>query len=185
MLLGLQSQLLDDVCGNLLGGAYPWALLERAHNDVLHHAQARKRLHQLKGAGKSCAADLIGAPTIDTPPRQPDLARVRTIDAGNQIKAGGLARTVGTNQAHDFSRGDVEARLLDGFEAAEALRHAADLEQGGHVSTQCDPCRARHRASAPWPAAATPRRAETSPRAGGRGRKKFASLPAHRRRPSA
>src|SRR5262249_52395549 len=151
--------------GNLLGGAHAWALLERAHHDVFHHAQARKRLHQLKRAAKACAADLIGAPTIDARPRQTDFARVRAIDAGNEIEAGGLARTVRTNQAHDFSLGDIEARLLHGFETAEALRHAADLKQARHASTQCDPCWARHRASASWPVAATPRRAETSPRA--------------------
>src|SRR5262245_15500785 len=174
MALGLQSKLLDDRCRNRLGGAYAWTLVERADNDVLHYAQACKRFHQLKRAAKACPADLVRAPAIDTFPCQADLARIRAIDAGNQIEAGRLAGAVGTDQTDDLSRGYVEAHLLHGLEAAEALRHAADLEQCRHASTRSDPGWACHRAATPSPAAATPRRAETSPPPTGRSRKRFA-----------
>ena len=67
-------------------------------------------------------------------PAKPHLAGIGPIDAGDQVEAGGLAGAVGADQRDDLALGHGEAHLLHGPQAAEALRHRADLEQRRHVS---------------------------------------------------
>jgi hypothetical protein len=53
--------------------------------------------------------------------------RRRRDDAGGAAEGGGLARAVGSDQAHDLARLDREREVMDGGEVAIALGEAADF----------------------------------------------------------
>ena len=65
----------------------------------------------------------------DVSAEEADLARARRQRSGDQVEHGALAGAVGTDQADDLAGLDLEADIVDGDQAAEALDGAVDSEQ--------------------------------------------------------
>src|SRR5262249_28325833 len=107
-------QLLNDVPGPDLGPAYAGASVEGTDDHVLHHGEAGERLYQLERAADAGAADLVGPPAVDARAGKPHLAGIGLGGPGDHVETGGLARSVGPDQADDGALGHEEAHVLQG-----------------------------------------------------------------------
>ena len=56
-------------------------------------------------------------------------ARIRRLEACEEIKERGLAGAVGADDPHELSRGHLEGYVVVGDEASEALGHSANVQQ--------------------------------------------------------
>src|SRR5215468_7306970 len=65
----------------------------------------------------------------DVPAKECKLAGARALCPCDQIEHRALTGTVGSDQTNDLTGLDVEAHLIDGNEAAEALDCALDTKQ--------------------------------------------------------
>src|ERR1700689_5163062 len=81
----------------------------------------------LKHHAKTLARDLVRGKAGDIFALEDDIARGRPFDAHDGLHRGRLAGAVGADQAEDLAGAQVEAKVLDGGEAAEALGQAADF----------------------------------------------------------
>jgi len=75
----------------------------------------------LKGAGKSVSRTLGGVLLGNYGTKHGHTSSGDREDPGDEIKQRGLARTIGANHAHPFSRANFHRDVLDGAEAAETL----------------------------------------------------------------
>ena len=76
----------------------------------------------------SCVILCGGSPAMLSPLEQ-DLARVRPVDAGDEVEDRRLAGAVRADHADDLALVDVQVEPVDDAQAAERLRHAPELEQ--------------------------------------------------------
>src|SRR4029077_11267380 len=53
----------------------------------------------------------------------------RRVDAGDHVEDGGLAGTVGPDQAVELARVESQDQVVDGHEAAEPHRHMGELDE--------------------------------------------------------
>ena len=102
--------------------------MQRADRDVLQHAQALERLHELEGAADAGVAGAIGPQAGDHLAVQADGAGVGREDAGDHVEDRGLARAVGADQRMDRAGRHAEAHVVHRAQAAEALADAVELE---------------------------------------------------------
>src|SRR5262245_60749846 len=109
-----QPQLIDDVPCLGLGRAHAGISVERTDDHILHHAEAGEGLYQLERAADAGAAYLVGPPAVDARAGKPHLAGIGPGDPGDHVKAGGLARSVGPDQADDGTLRHDEADVLQG-----------------------------------------------------------------------
>src|SRR5262249_13198565 len=82
-------------------------------------------LDVLERAADARSADLIGAQAVNRPATEENLARVRRIDARDQVEQRGLARAVGPDQGAHAAFREVERRVRERLEAAKGLRDRA------------------------------------------------------------
>jgi hypothetical protein len=67
--------------------------------------------------------------TVDVLTAQPDSAGGRPLEADDDLQECALAGPVGTDDGDDLAVVDPERHVVDGREAAEALRDRVDLEK--------------------------------------------------------
>ena len=127
-------------------GDGPFAV-KRADDRVVEHGQLRERFDQLEGTGDARRADPVRRQTADRAPAEADLAVVRSMDAGDQVEEGGLARAVRSDERADRVALDGKGGARDRAQAAKRLAHVLDLEQR-HVRASSGRSRARARAAA-------------------------------------
>src|SRR4029079_2652299 len=86
------------------------------------------------------AADLVRLEPDDASAVEGDRARLRSIDAGDEVEERRLAGAVRPDHAHDLALVDVEVEPVDHAQAAEGERDALQLEQRHQtISTRRSP----------------------------------------------
>ena len=96
-----------------------------AHHYILQHRHVVKQPHVLKSAGDPCGGHFLNILRKIGFPADSELAAVRRVKPGNQIKTGGFSRAVGANQAVDFALVDAQRYVVDRRQTAETLGHMA------------------------------------------------------------
>ena len=66
---------------------------------------------------------------------QQDLARIRRLEAREEVEERGLAGAVGADDPDELSRAHPEGNVVVGDEAAEALRDAAHVQHQGRAQS--------------------------------------------------
>ena len=89
------------------------------HHYIFQSRHLPEQIDDLIGSGNACCADFKASFTLDVLSVKQDLALVWLIHAGNAVKHRGLARTVRSNQAGDFSLFDLEAGIVDSSDSTK------------------------------------------------------------------
>ena len=98
--------------------------------DVVGDRELGKDLGDLEGAGHAAPHPLVGSERSNVAALEPDRARGRREQAADQIEERRLAGAVRTDDRAQFARLDGQRHVVDGDQAAKALRCALDLKQG-------------------------------------------------------
>jgi hypothetical protein len=97
--------------------------------DVVEDGQRTEEADVLKRARDAERDDFVDAQAGEVAAVKGDGAFGRRVNAGDEIEHGGLARTVGANEADEFVFADGEIDGTDGDEAAETDGRLVKLEQ--------------------------------------------------------
>ena len=95
------------------------------HHDVLQHRHLVKQTHVLEGTGDARGGYLLDLSREVGLIGDGELTAVSGIQAGDQVKAGGFARAVGSNQAVDLALVNRQRDVIHGGKAAKAFGHIA------------------------------------------------------------
>ena len=104
-----------------------------AHEDVLGHGQLGVEAQLLVHRGDASGLCLVRAVEGDLLAVHADGARVRPVDAGDDLDERGLAGAVLAHQGVDLAGGDREVHVLQRPDARELLADALELEQRCHA----------------------------------------------------
>src|SRR5262249_29156838 len=85
----------------------------------------------LEGACDALRGTRVWRAGPQRPAAQEHLALLWRIVPGNHVERGGLAAAVGTNQAVHLAGPDLQGKIIDRANAAEAQRHALEREHSG------------------------------------------------------
>ena len=107
-----------------LGGAARAAGREVRHHQVFPHREIAEHARHLERAHQPARRDQMRAEAGDRRVREPHLAGVGTLDAGDDVDEGGLAGAVRSDQAADLAGRKPHRDAVVGGEAAVALGHA-------------------------------------------------------------
>ena len=113
----------------------------RADRDVVEHGQIGKRPHDLERPSKAGARDPLRREPVDAFARKPDRSPIRLEDACDEVEQRRLARAVGADHGEDLGWRDGQRNVVDRYEAAKALRHAAEFEKRRHEGRDLSPNR--------------------------------------------
>ena len=102
------------------------------------NAQIREDAAVLEGAREAELGEPFGRKARDRPAVEQDLARVRGVEARDEIEERGLAGPVRADDADELVLVNREIDGVHGRQAAEAPGQAADLEQ--HHTVPNRPC---------------------------------------------
>src|SRR5947208_96064 len=102
---------------------------ERADHDVVEHAQARERPHDLERARQSEPADRVRLEPEERAFAEADLARVGRQEAREQVEGRRLACPVRADEPDHLALRQRQIEAGDGVDAAEVLAESARLEQ--------------------------------------------------------
>src|ERR1019366_6541610 len=106
----------------------------RSHVPADHHVLERRHLGEeadvLKGTGDARLCHFVYRARLVWLAAELEGARVRRVETGENVEEGRLACAVGADQAVDLAFLDRDADVGERLQAAEALRHAADLQDG-------------------------------------------------------
>ena len=92
--------------------AHVAAQMEMKHcADIVKHAERRKQADVLKGAGDAARGNAIGLLADNGLTVEKNCSAGRLIDAGDQIKRGGFARPVGTDEGDEFAAPDLQIQF--------------------------------------------------------------------------
>ena len=128
---GSQPDLLEHDIGALARVALPPVVQKRADHHVLDHREGHQRLGDLERASQAALGALVGPQFVDHFALQPDLAGGGFQLPGQQVEQRRLAGSVGPDDADDLARRHIEAHVVDGGQAEEALADVLDLEERG------------------------------------------------------
>src|SRR5438094_147025 len=117
----------DAVGEDLLGG--PLAARMASDLDVLEHRHAREELDVLERPRDAPADDPVGRRSQQALAGEGDLARIRAVQAGDQVEERRLAGAVRADQPGNLALLDRERDVVDGDDASEPLREVLDREQ--------------------------------------------------------
>src|SRR5262249_52044231 len=90
----------------------------RAHLEVFEHGHLRKHDAPLGHIGETTAEDEVGSEPADLLAVEANGARARMQEANDGLERGRLARTVGPDDAHDFTGVDVEREAVEDVDLA-------------------------------------------------------------------
>ena len=107
-------------------------------HDVVEHAHALEQRQVLEGAGDAQGRGLVRAHAAALLALEGDEARLRMVEAVDDVEDRGLARAVGADDGADLALADVEADRVERAHAAEAQRdvfggkqHLIELARAG------------------------------------------------------
>ena len=89
--------------------------------NIVKHRQFLKKSNILKGSGDSQSSTLIGSQAGNISVVKIDMASAGSEDTGKQVKYGGLAGPVGSDQADQFTLMNLDAVIRQGGDAAESF----------------------------------------------------------------
>ncbi len=95
---------------------------------ILENAQPVEDVDHLVGPADAFAADLVGRQPGDVLSLEEDAARIGGELAGDQVKEGGLAGTVGADDGHDLPVSDREGGSGHGHEPVERFLQFIDAK---------------------------------------------------------
>jgi len=134
---GVEAHAGGDLAGAVIDvavGEQPdQAVRQQRELDVLQHGLAVQRAGVLEHQAHALARDAVRGPARDLGAGETDGARVRALDAHDELHHGGFAGTVRPDQPQDFSGRDRERHVLDCDQATEPLGQAGDFEQRAHA----------------------------------------------------
>src|SRR5205814_23301 len=96
--------------------------------NIFEHAQVGEGAHDLKRARDAQPTDLVWAQASQRTTFEGNAAVARPRHASDQVDQRRLTRAVRPDQSQDLARAYVEADVLDGHDAAEALCRVAHLQ---------------------------------------------------------
>jgi hypothetical protein len=96
---------------------------------VLPHRQRQEGFRRLEGAVDAEARQTVHRCGADRSALEHHAAAVRRIQAGDDVDAGRLARTIGTDKAEHLAWRQLEADAIQCAEAAEAFHQLVDAQQ--------------------------------------------------------
>ena len=99
-----------------------------AEEDVLGHGQLGEQQQLLEHGGDAGGLRLLRAAEVDLAPVDADRARVRPVDAGDDLDQRRLAGAVLAQQRMDLAGTDVEADVVQRPHAGERLAQALDRQ---------------------------------------------------------
>ena len=99
---------------------------EGAQADVVQDAQLLEQADILKGPGNPGGGDAVAAPVADVLAPESDSAGAEAEDPGDEIEHGGLAGAVGPDKPHQLSGENLQGKIGQGLEAAEAVGKVGD-----------------------------------------------------------
>src|SRR6266487_896404 len=105
----------------------------RGHAHVVVHGDAGKDVGDLERLREAPPVDDLGPESRDLLAPEDDPAGGGSVQAADDVEERGLARPIGADDGEHLALSDHEAHARQGGEGAEALRHALDLEHGGHL----------------------------------------------------
>src|SRR6185312_12057335 len=112
----------------------------RSRHHVLLDGHVEEEPERLERAGDPAGGDLVRVEAEQAPALELDLARIRRVDARDQVEERRLAGAVRPDHAHDLALVDVEVEPVDHAQAAEGERDALQLEQRHQtISTRRSP----------------------------------------------
>ena len=100
----------------------------QGYADVLDHRQVREHRGDLIGAHDAPARDVLGRFARDVDAVEEDCTARRRQELRQQVEAGRLAGTVGSDKRVDRAAADLQVDVVDRDEAFEFLRQATRLE---------------------------------------------------------
>ena len=124
-----QAEIAADTVGNRKRGIARPMMKMCAHQDVLAHRQADKRLHDLEGARDAEARQLVRWLARYLLARIADRSLAGAHETGDDREQGRLAGAVRTDQRGDAAGRRGERRAVDGLQPAEPAAHVVDCEQ--------------------------------------------------------
>ena len=92
-----------------------------ADHHVLQYRHLVKQPHVLEGAGDAGGGDFLDILREVGLTGDSELAAVRRVQPGNQVKAGGFPRAVGADQAVDFTFINGQRYVIDRRQATKAF----------------------------------------------------------------
>ena len=101
----------------------------RADFDVVEHRHGGEQGRGLEGAADAERGDVRRRAAAQRLSVQPDVALRRPIEPAQAIEQGGFAGAVRPDQSDDTALGDGERDVIERDDAAEAHRHAGDVQQ--------------------------------------------------------
>src|SRR5205823_10374369 len=105
------------------------ALLELARDEqILEHRELSEQSNVLEGAPDPARGDSSGLERHEIRVAETDDARVRFVDAGDEVEDRGLPGAVRPDQSEDGARRDLERDVADGLQATEALGDVLEKE---------------------------------------------------------
>ena len=133
---GIVQQVPGQLAGLRLLGPGPFMTGERgpqavagadvaAHHNVLQYRHVVKQPYVLEGAGDARGGHFLNIVRKIGFPADSELAAVRRVKPGNQVKAGGFPCAVGADQAVDFTLINAQRYVVDRRQTTETLRHMA------------------------------------------------------------
>ena len=107
-----------------------FALQMQADHDVFECGHVAEYLQVLKGAHDPFRGDFVRRKPVNAFLAAIDLAFGKVVMSRDQVKERGLACAVGTDQGGDFSGLNFKRNIVDRYQAAKFLVHAAHGKQG-------------------------------------------------------
>ena len=105
---------------------------ERAGHDIGEHGHGAKGFCDLEGAGEAERADVMRLQADDLLAEGEHRAGIGAVEAGDEMKARGLAGAVRPDQRQRLVLLHGEADVLHGAQAAEALAESLDDQRVAH-----------------------------------------------------
>ncbi len=96
---------------------------------MLEYGHVPPQQQILKRPAKSQGSNPVRVQTDDRIPLKQDVALGRFVYARDQIEDGGLTGAVGTDQASDLARIDIQAEIGDRTKPAKIMRHFFNVKQ--------------------------------------------------------
>jgi len=109
-----------------------------AHDDIFQHIQPLEEADILEGAGNSHAGNHIRAFAGNIVAAQVDMPFGWNINPGDQVKYGGLAGAIWTDQRTEFTRLQFGGKIINSRKTAKPLGYIHHLEKRRHDFTSPD-----------------------------------------------
>ena len=116
---------------------------------ILQRGHFGKQADVLERARQPRLQDLMRLAAVDADSAQAHFAAIDGVEAGQGIEQGGLARAVGSDEAENLARIDLQRHIGQRLQAAESLAYAGDAQQRTHLPASANSRRRRVEGTSP------------------------------------